>query len=128
MVRFDRATGEETTITSAPGSAMRPVLHPDGRHLVYATRHRTRTALRVRDLTTGAERWLANGVTRDDQESRASRDTMPGYAFTPDGSALIATVDGGFRRIDFETGAMTPIPFEAQVEAAVAPRLYFPAG
>ncbi|MYK78417.1 MAG: amidohydrolase family protein [Acidobacteria bacterium] len=126
VVRFDRETGEETTITSAPGSAMRPLLHPDGRHLVYATRHRTRTALRVRDLETGEERWLANGVTRDDQESRASRDTMPGYAFTPDGSALIATVDGGFRRIDFETGAMTAIPFEAQVEAEVAPRLYFP--
>ena len=126
VVRFDRETGEETTITSAPGSAMRPLLHPDGRHLVYATRHRTRTALRVRDLETGEERWLANGVTRDDQESRASRDTMPGYAFTSDGSALIATVDGGFRRIDFETGAMTAIPFEAQVEAEVAPRLYFP--
>ncbi|MCY4627772.1 MAG: amidohydrolase, partial [Acidobacteria bacterium] len=126
VVRFDRKTGEETTITSAPGSAMRPLLHPDGQHLVYATRHRTQTALRVRDLTTGEERWLVNGVTRDDQESRASRDTMPGYAFTPDGSALIATVDGGFRRIDFETGAMTAIPFEAQVEAEVAPRLHFP--
>ena len=126
VVRFDRETGDETTITSAPGSAMRPLLSPDGRQLVYATRHRTQTALRVRDLGTGEERWLVNGVTRDDQESRASRDTMPGYAFTPDGSALIATVDGGFRRIDFQSGAMTAIPFEAQVEAEVAPRLHFP--
>ena len=126
VVRFDRETGDETTITSAPGSAMRPLLSPDGRHLVYGTRHRTQTALRVRDLGTGEERWLVNGVTRDDQESRASRDTMPGYAFTPDGSALIATVDGGFRRIDFQSGAMTAIPFEAQVEAEVAPRLHFP--
>jgi Tol biopolymer transport system component len=107
VVRFDRETGAETTLTSAPGSAMRPLLSPDGRHLVYATRHRTQTALRVRDLGTGEERWLVNGVTRDDQESRASRDTMPGYAFTPDGSALLATVDGGFRRIDFQSGAMT---------------------
>ena len=126
VVRFDRETGAETTLTSAPGSAMRPLLSPDGRQLVYATRHRTQTALRVRDLGTGEERWLVNGVTRDDQESRASRDTMPGYAFTPDGSALLATVDGGFRRIDFQSGAMTAIPFEAQVEAEVAPRLHFP--
>ena len=126
VVRFDRETGDEITITSAPGSAMRPVLSPDGSQLVYATRHRSQTALRVRDLGTGEERWLVNGVTRDDQESRASRDTMPGYAFTPDGSALIAPVGGGIRRIDFETGAMTPIPFEARVEAAVAPRLHFP--
>lgn len=126
IVRFDRVTGEETTITSAPGSAMRPLLSPDGRHLVYATRHRTETALRVRELATGEERWLATGVTRDDQESRASRDTMPGYAFTPDGAALIATVDGGIRRIAFDTGAMTEIPFEAQIAAEVAPRLHFP--
>ena len=126
VVRFDRGTGDETTITSAPGSAMRPLLSPDGRHLVYATRHRTGTALRVRDLGTGEERWLVNGVTRDDQESRASRDTMPGYAFTPDGSALIVPVGGGIRRIDFETGAMTAVPFEARVDAEVAPRLHFP--
>ena len=126
VVRFDRKTGEETTITSAPGSAMRPLLSPDGNHLAYATRHRTNTALRVRDLESGEERWLVNGVTRDDQESRASRDTMPGYAFTPEGDALIAPVNGGIFRIEFDTGAMTEIPFRAEVRAEVAPRLYYP--
>ncbi len=126
VVRFDRWTGDETTITSAPGSAMRPVLSPDGRSLVYATRHRTKTALRARDLETGEERWLLTGVTRDDQESRASRDTMPGYAFTPDGDEIIASVGGGIHRIDFRTGATTEIPFSAKVEAEVAPRLYYP--
>lgn len=126
IVRFDRKTGEETTITSAPGSAMRPLLSPDGKSLVYATRHRTETALRVRDLESGEERWLVNGVTRDDQESRASRDTMPGYAFTPEGDALIAPVNGGIFRIAFDTGALTEIPFRAEVAAEVAPRLYYP--
>ena len=126
IVRFDRETGEETTITSAPGSAMRPLPSPDGKSLVYATRHRTETALRVRDLDSGEERWLVNGVTRDDQESRASRDTMPGYAFTPDGDALIAPVNGGIFRIALDTGEMTEIPSRAQVAAEVAPRLYYP--
>ncbi len=126
VVRFDRRTGEETTITSAPGSAMRPILSPDGRLLVYATRHRTETALRVRDLETGAERWLLSGVTRDDQESRASRDTMPRYAFTPDGTELIASIGGGIHRIDMATGAATRIPFSAKVEAEVAQRLHYP--
>ncbi len=126
VVRFDRWTGDETTITNAPGSAMRPVLSPDGRLLAYATRHRTETAFRLRDLETGEERWLLSGVTRDDQESRASRDTMPGYAFTPDGSALIASIDGGIHRIDIATGAAVEIPFSAKVEAEVAPRLHFP--
>ena len=54
-----------------------PVLSPDGKWLVYGTRHKTETGLRVRNLETGAERWLAYPVTRDDQESRASRDTLP---------------------------------------------------
>ena len=126
VVRFDRRTGDEITITSAQGSAMRPLLSPDGARLVYATRHRTETALRVRDLATGEERWLLSGVTRDDQESRASRDTMPGYTFTPDGTELIASIGGGIHRIDFETGATTEIPFSAKVEAEIAPRLHYP--
>jgi Tol biopolymer transport system component/imidazolonepropionase-like amidohydrolase len=124
IVRFDRETGETATITNAQGSAMRPVLSPDGKKLVYATRYGLKTALRVRDLETSAERWLINGVTRDDQESRATRDTFPGYAFTPDGNALIVLIDGKINRVDFETGQAQVIPFTAKVEADIAPRVY----
>ena len=125
IVRFDRKTSETARITNAQGSAMRPVLSPDGKHLVYATRFRTGTGLRVRDLETGAERWLAYPVTRDDQESRASRDTMPSYVFDPDGQSLIVPVDGKIRRIDFETGASENIPFTARVAAEIGPRIHF---
>ncbi|MBI4473881.1 MAG: PD40 domain-containing protein, partial [Acidobacteria bacterium] len=125
IVRFDRETSETSTITNAQGSAMRPVLSPDGKHLVFATRHDTQTGLRVRDLETGEERWLAYPVTRDDQESAASRDTLPGYAFMPDGGSLIVPVNGKIQRIDFATGRRTPIPFTARVEAEVGPRVYF---
>jgi imidazolonepropionase-like amidohydrolase/Tol biopolymer transport system component len=125
IVRFDRETSETATITNAPGSAMRPVLSPDGLHLVYGTRFRTETALRVRNLDTGEERWLTHSVTRDDQESRASRDTLPGYVFTPDGSALIVPVHGKLHRIDFETGSSTEIPFRARVAAEIGPRIHF---
>ncbi len=125
IVRFDRETSETATITNAQGSAMRPVLSPDGKHLVYATRFRTGTGLRVRDLETGAERWLAYPVTRDDQESRASRDTMPSYVFDPDGQSLIVPVNGKIHRIDFETGASGNIPFTAHVAAEVGPRIHF---
>lgn len=124
IVRFDRETGETSTITNAQGSAMRPVLSPDGKKLVYATRFETKTALRVRDLETGEERWLINGVTRDDQESRATRDTFPGYAFTPDGKALIVLIDGKINRVDFETGKASVIPFTAKVETEIGPRIY----
>ena len=68
---------------------MRPLISPDGKWLVYATRFDTKTGLRVRELETGEERWLIYPVTRDDQESRATRDTMPGYAFTPDSAVCL---------------------------------------
>lgn len=124
ITRFDRDTSETSTITSAQGSAMRPLLSPDGKHLVYATRYETGTALRVRDLETGEERWLTDQVTRDDQEARATRDTMPGYAFMPDGKSLIVPIGGKIRRVDFATGQAAVIPFTAKVEAEVAPRIY----
>ena len=84
---------------------MRPAISPDGKWLVYGTRHKTQTGLRVRNLETGAERWLAHPVTRDDQESRASRDTLPRYDFMPDGKSLMVPIGGKLQRIDFATGA-----------------------
>ncbi|MBI3653416.1 MAG: PD40 domain-containing protein [Acidobacteria bacterium] len=125
IVRFDRETSETSTITNAQGSAMRPVLSPDGKTLVYATRFATKTALRVRDLTTHEERWLLNGVTRDDQESRATRDVFPNYTFMPDGKSLLVPMDGKIKRVDFATGQATTIPFTAKVEAETAARLHF---
>jgi Tol biopolymer transport system component len=124
VVRFDRDSGETSTITNAQGSAMRPVLSPDGTKLVYATRYETGTALRVRDLETSEERWLIYPVTRDDQESRATRDTFPGYAFMPDGHSLIVPIDGKIKRVDFASGKPTHVPFIAKVEAEIAPRVY----
>ncbi len=125
IIRFDRENSETSTITNAQGSAMRPLLSPDGKYLVYATRYETRTALRVRDLETSEERWLINGVTRDDQESRATRDTFPGYSFMPDGKSLIVPIDGKIKRVDFATGQSTVIPFTAKVEMEIAARLHF---
>jgi Tol biopolymer transport system component/imidazolonepropionase-like amidohydrolase len=124
--RHDRDTGDVSQVTNAQGSAMRPVLSPDGKWLVYGTRHKTDTGLRIRNLETGAERWLAYPVTRDDQESRASRDTLPRYDFMPDGRSIVVPVAGKLQRIDVESGQATPIPFTARVQAEVAARAYTP--
>ncbi len=126
IYRHDTETGDVTQITNAQGSAIRPALSPDGKWIVYGTRHKSQTGLRVRNLETGTERWLAYPVTRDDQESRASRDTLPRFDFMPDGKSLIVPVNGKLQRIDFATGEATPIPFTAKVEAEIAPRVYTP--
>ncbi|HJS74756.1 MAG TPA: amidohydrolase, partial [Vicinamibacteria bacterium] len=125
IVRFDRETSETATITNAQGSALRPLLSPDGKSLVYGSRYRTGTGLRVRDLETGAERWISYPVTRDDQESRATRDTMPGYAFTPDGKSIVLAIGGRIHRVDFATGESRVIPFRARVAAEIGPRVHF---
>ena len=126
IYRHDRETGEASQITNARGSAMRPAISPDGKWLVYGTRHKTQTALRVRNIETGTERWLAYPVTRDDQESRASRDTLPRYDFMPDGQSLIVPIGGKIHRVDFATGESRVIPFTLQVQAEIAPRVYTP--
>ncbi len=125
VMRFDRDTGEISRITNAQGSAMRPVLSPDGKNVVYATRYQTKTALRVRNLDSNQERWLLGNTTRDDQESRATRDTFPGYDFMPDGRSLVVPHNGKIARVDFATGAATDIPFTVNVEAEIGPRVHF---
>jgi imidazolonepropionase-like amidohydrolase/Tol biopolymer transport system component len=124
IYRHDTETGDVTQITNAQGSAIRPAISPDGTWMVFGTRHKSHTGLRARNLETGAERWLAYPVTRDDQESRASRDTLPRYDFMPDGKSLIVPVNGKLQRIDFESGEATPIAFTAKVQAEIAPRVY----
>jgi Tol biopolymer transport system component len=50
IVRRDRSTGDSDVITNEEGSAIRPLLSPDGNLLVYGTRMDAKTGLRVRDL------------------------------------------------------------------------------
>jgi Tol biopolymer transport system component/imidazolonepropionase-like amidohydrolase len=127
IYRFDRETGETTRVTGAQGGGMRPLLSPDGKWLVYATRHDTKTGLRLRELETGDERWLIYPVTRDDHESRATRDTLPGYAFTPGGKEIVTTINGKLFRVELASGKTTGVPFLAKVEQEIGPRSYFEA-
>src|SRR5690606_33762603 len=122
---YDRETGRTTIQSSRFGGAFRPTLSPDGRWLVYGTRHVAETGLRIRDLQTGDERWLAFPVQRDEQESRAGRDVYPGMSFTPDSKALIATYGGKIWRIPVDGGTPTEIPFEVDVELDLGPRVAF---
>jgi Tol biopolymer transport system component len=126
IVRRDRTTGDEDTITSAHGSAVRPLLSPDGTRLVYGTRLDNETGLRIRDLSSGEDRWLVKPVQRDEQESRYTRDFLPGFAFTPDGKDVIVAHGGKIHRAAVEGGTDKVIPFTAKVALPVGSRLNFP--
>lgn len=122
IVRLNLKTGEAVPVTNGAGGGVGPVLSPDGRLLVYATRRKGRTALRVRDLQTGADRQLLSSVQSDAQDYQGvpRGNYMPGYGFTPDGRFLLASYRGGIHRIDVGTGAAESIPFTAAVSVDVA--------
>ncbi len=122
---YDRETGRRYERSSRFGSAFRPTLSPDGQWLVYGTRFDEHTGLRIRNLETGEERWLAYPVQHDAQEARAMRDVLPGMTFTPDSEALIASYGGTFWRIPVDGGEAEEIPFTAEVDMPVGPKLDF---
>ena len=125
LVTYDRQTGEVSARTSRQGSAFRPTLSPDGKWLVYGTRYRAQTGLRIRNLDTGEERWLAYPVQRDDQESRATLDAYPGMAFTPDSHTLIAFWGGKLWRVPIDGSAPQSIAFSAPVKQHLGPQVKF---
>jgi Tol biopolymer transport system component len=122
---YDRERGTRTVESSRYGSAFRPALSPDGRWLTFGSRHAADTGLRIRDLESGAERWLAFPIQRDDKESVAELDVLPGYAFTPDSRYVVISYDGRIWRIPVEGGEPENIPFTVQVERELGPEVRF---
>jgi len=121
--RYDREVADSFPIAEGFGGAVRPALSPDGKTLTYVSRRDGDTALVARDLTTGSERILARGVTRDEEEGFAQADLWPNYAFTPDGKSLVFTNKGKIVRLDLASLAIREIPFTASVSLAIAPRV-----
>ena len=118
VAQFDRETGRTLVRSHETDGAFRPVASPDGKWLVYATRHDAREALKLRDLNTGEERWLVMDVQRDNSQGGGAndRDLYPGSAFTPDSRSLITSFNGKIWRVEVPSGAVTAIPFSAVVD------------
>ena len=121
--QYDLRTGRQDTVVTAQGSAMRPALSPDGRLLVYATRLDGETALRIRDLASGADRPLRWPVQHDDQEALPTRDLMPAVSFAPDGRSVYTSFGGRIQRLELATGAAHAVPFLAHVDLGLGPFL-----
>ena len=124
--RRDMVTGKEDIITRSEGSGIRPIVSPDGKYLVYGTRYKTETGLRIKDLKKGTDTWLIYPILRDDQESRSTRDLLPTYDFTPSGNEVVFTKDGKFHRINVKSKKVKLIEFSAKVDLDVGPELTFP--
>ena len=113
---LDRKTGQAAVRTREYGGAFKPVISPDGKYLVYATRYDTKTALRLRELATGDERWLVPDFQHDAEERNSVMGILPNAAFTPDARALVAANKGKLWRVAIPDGQVTAIPFSVDVQ------------
>lgn len=122
---YDRNSGTRTQMTDQFGSAFRPALSRDGKWLAFGARQDTATGLKLRELETGEERWLAYPIQRDDQESIANMDVLPGYSFTPDSKAIVISYGGEIWRVPVDGAAPAKIPLTIDAEVAVGPAVHF---
>ena len=125
-IRRDLRTGKERTVTSRPGGSITPRVSPDGRWLAFIRRVRLETVLFIRDLVSGRERPVWNGLERDMQEAWAVHGVYTQYAWLPDSQTLVVWAQGGFWRVDAAAGTAARIPFRARVEQTVHEPLRFP--
>ena len=125
LAAYDRELGTTTPMTSRYGSAFRPAISPDGKWLTYGSRHDAKTGLRIRELASGIERWLAYPIQRDNMESALEIDALPGYDFTPDSRAVVISYGGEIWRVPVDGGTATRIPFSVDVDLPIGPEVKF---
>ncbi|MFC4312714.1 amidohydrolase family protein [Steroidobacter flavus] len=121
----DVASGVVKQLTEELNSAVRPIVSPDGRHLIYATEWEGRTHLKLLELASRKSRWLVSDIDRSARETAPRRDLLPSAAFTPDGDALIYSNHGRLWRVALADGAIRPVPFTADVDVQLAPLAHF---
>jgi Tol biopolymer transport system component/imidazolonepropionase-like amidohydrolase len=135
--RYDRRTGTSSYRTNLPGDVLRPMVSRDGKRLAFFTRFEAQTALVVRDLATGADRWVLMGTQPETggqspippgggrgaapRSPAAGVGPLPGSAWLPDGSGIVTSYGGKLWRVEVPSGRATQIPFTADVEQSIGP-------
>jgi len=123
--RYDFEDGETETMTGGPGGAARPTISPDGGKLAFIRRVREKSVLFIRELSTGVEQPVFDGLDKDQQEAWAIFGVYPNFAWTPDGTHLVFWAQGHIHKVDISTLEVSQIPFEAEAFVSIAETLKF---
>jgi imidazolonepropionase-like amidohydrolase/Tol biopolymer transport system component len=124
--RLDRESGEVERFVTGPGGSVRPTPSPDGKSLAFVRRVRYKTTLFVRDLETGREMPLFDGLDRDMQETWAVHGVYPSMAWTPDSKSIVFWAGGKIQRLDVATKQIANIPFRVQSTRRIEEAVRFP--
>lgn len=122
--RLDRESGKVETIVAGPGGAIRPVISPDGGKLAFVRRNsETLTSrLMVKDLKSGIERTVYDGLDRDKQETSGDMGNYPAFDWLPDGNGLVFWSGGGFHRVGLD-GSHRAIDVHVRADKKIHPAL-----
>jgi imidazolonepropionase-like amidohydrolase/Tol biopolymer transport system component len=112
--RYDTKEGDIETVTGGNGGAARPQISPDGKHLAFVRRVRTKSVLYLRDLSSGKEWPIYENLSKDQQEAWAIFGVYTNFNWMPDGKEIIIWANGKINKINVETRKASEIPFEVE--------------
>lgn len=123
--RYEFENGETSIIAGGPGGAFRPQSSPNGKYLAFVSRVRTKTILFIKDLETGEEWPLFDGLIKDQQEAWAIFGVYPNFDWTPDNKNIIIYGKGKIWSVDVSNKTTTEIPFEVNAKHRLQETLKF---
>ena len=126
VFRVDRETGRTDKYIRGPGGAVRPTPSPDGKYIAFVRRVHYQSNLFLKDIASGREWSIYDGLTRDMQETWAIHGVYPSMAWTPDSKSIVFYAKGKLRRINIESGKVSVIPFRVRDTRQVADALRYP--
>ncbi len=124
--RLDRHTGRLIDFVTGPGGSIRPTPSPDGKTLAFVRRVRYKSTLFVKDIESGVERPIFDGLERDMQETWAIHGVYPSMAWTPDSQSVVLWAAGKIRRVDIATKQAAEIPFHVKDTRKTATAVRWP--
>ncbi len=123
--RYDREEGRIQRVTGGPGGAIGPTISPDGSTMAFIRRVRTQSVLFLRDLETGREWPIFDGMSKDQQEAWAIFGPSTNFNWTPDGNHLIFWAQGKIHRLNVNSLDKQEIPFSLTWRNTVADAVRF---
>jgi imidazolonepropionase-like amidohydrolase/Tol biopolymer transport system component len=124
--RLDRESGDTERFVTGPGGSIRPTASPDGKSLAFIRRVRYKSTLFVKDLESGREIALYDGLDRDMQETWAVHGVYPAMGWTPDSKSIVFWAGGKIQRLDVASKQVTSIPFHVKDTRRVEEAVRFP--
>ncbi len=126
ITRYNLETAEEERFVSGTGGAVVPTPSPDGKKLAFVRRIREKTALFIKDLTTGEETPVYTELERDMQEGFGTEGYFAYFDWTPDSQQIMFWTAGKINTINVSSGAFSQLPLELSTDVKYADAVRYP--